>query len=220
MFNAARTAKQDIDPDIKSDYQHVEVSGAAAEHLAAEPDPWKTVRQDADAGEEDEHKMTLTRLRKSPVRFQSSKCATSHSLQGQCFIWGGIAALSIIMEGYDLAVLGAFISLPQYRERFGDFYPDINQWQIPAEWQVGFALGPSLGNWIGIPLGALIIDKLGYRKTLLIFYFTVIPLIGEAYAFRLSQLTSAIQTFAINRPMLLIGGILMGIPFGVFRWVQ
>ena len=124
------------------------------------------------------------------------------------------------MEGYDLAVLGAFISLPQYRERFGDFYPDINQWQIPAEWQVGFALGPSLGNWIGIPLGALIIDKLGYRKTLLIFYFTVIPLIGEAYAFRLSQLTSAIQTFAINRPMLLIGGILMGIPFGVFRWVQ
>jgi SP family general alpha glucoside:H+ symporter-like MFS transporter len=89
--------------------------------------------------------------------------------------------LSIIMEGYyDLAVLGAFISLPQYRERFGDYYPDIDQWQIPAEWQVGFALGPSLGNWIGIPLGALIIDKLGYRKTLIIFYFTVIPLIGKS----------------------------------------
>jgi len=79
MFHTARTAKQDMDPDIKSDYQHVEVSGAAAEHLAAEPDPWKTVRQDADAGEEDEHRMTLTRLRKSPVRFQSSECATSHS---------------------------------------------------------------------------------------------------------------------------------------------
>lgn len=102
-------------------------------------------------------------------------------MRSQCFIWAGIAALSIIMEGYDLAVLGAFISLPQYRERFGDFYPDINQWQIPAEWQIAFALGPSLGNWIGIPLGALIIDRLGYRKTLLIFYFTVIPLICESH---------------------------------------
>jgi SP family general alpha glucoside:H+ symporter-like MFS transporter len=71
-----------------------------------------------------------------------------------------------------------FISLPQYRERFGDYYPNIDQWQIPAKWQVGFALGPSLGNWTVIPLGALLIDKLGYGTILIIFYFTVIPLTG------------------------------------------
>lgn len=53
--------------DVKEDSEHVEVGPTPAELLAAEPDPWKTVRAEADEGEEDEHKLTFSKLRKSPV---------------------------------------------------------------------------------------------------------------------------------------------------------
>lgn len=47
------------------------------------------------------------------------------------------------------------------------------------------------------------IDRFGYRKTLLANYVIIMPFI-------------AINVFAQNKPMLLVGGILTGIPWGLF----
>lgn len=39
------------------------------------------------------------------------------------------------MEGYDVSVTGAYKALPVYREYFGTYYPSVQQYQIPSEWQ-------------------------------------------------------------------------------------
>jgi SP family general alpha glucoside:H+ symporter-like MFS transporter len=54
--------------------------------------------------------------------------------------------MSIIMEGYDLSVTGAFPALPVFREYFGTYYPAIEQWQIPAQWQSARRFTDTLGD--------------------------------------------------------------------------
>ena len=39
------------------------------------------------------------------------------------------------MEGYDTTVIGNYPALPVFQKYFGTYYPDIQQWQIPAQWQ-------------------------------------------------------------------------------------
>lgn len=72
------------DPNSKAEYLHLEAGGTGGEGLAAESDPWKTVRQEADAGEDDEHKLTLSKLKKSPV----------------CEAWSQIAAADACSASY------------------------------------------------------------------------------------------------------------------------
>ena len=54
------------------------------------------------------------------------------------------------MEGYDTSCTGSYTALPQFREYFGTFYPDINQWQIPTKWMSALGVAGTLGNFIGI----------------------------------------------------------------------
>lgn len=73
------------------------------------------------------------------------------------------------MEGYDTAVLGNVIGLPQYREKFG--VPVINaQGQpdhelLPA-WQMAVNQAPNIGCIIGIFISSWAQDRWGYRRTL------------------------------------------------------
>lgn len=134
------------------------------------------------------------------------------------------------MEGCDLSVGGSFNSLDQYRRYFGNYYPDINKgaggYQVPASWQSAIGIGGTLGNFIGIPWGAWMVDRYGYKKTLLLNYVIIMPFIGELDPTALGCIAlndSAIFVFAQNKGMLLAAGILCGIPFGVLsvkavRW--
>lgn len=94
--------------------------------------------------------------------------------------------------------------MPQFQQCFGVYHPATKKYVIPANWQVAIGLGATLGTFIGIPWGAWLVDRYGYRKTLMLNYLIITPLI-------------AITTFAQNLEMLLIGGLLCGIPWGVFR---
>ena len=123
--------------------------------------------------------------------------------RSQAVFWALIASLSIIMEGYDLSVTGTYTALPVFRKYFGNYYPAIDQYQVPAQWQTALGVAALVGNFIGIPLGGYLVERIGYRYALMSNYALVIPFI-------------AIQAFANNLPMLFAGGLLAGIPFGVF----
>jgi hypothetical protein len=107
------------------------------------------------------------------------------------------------MEGYDTALLGAFWGLPAFQEHYGEYLPSTGGYQVPAEWQIAIGQASTIGNFFGIFWGSFLIDRLGYRKSLLINMAMMIPFIG-------------IVTFAPNRIVLLVGEILCGIPWGVF----
>ena len=138
----------------------------------------------------------------------------------QAVFWAFIASLSIIMEGYDTSCTGTYTALPVFQKFFGTYYPSIGEYQIPAQWQSALGVAGTLGNLVGIvshvtklyipilildvqPLGGYLIERYGYRAALIGNYVLIIPFI-------------AISAFSQNLPMLFAGGLLQGLPFGVF----
>ena len=80
----------------------------------------------------------------------------------------------------DLACSANFYALAAFNEKFGQYYPNIHQYQVSAGWQSALSLSGTIGNWVGYFYGAWIVDKIGYRKALMINYVLIIPLIGSS----------------------------------------
>lgn len=82
------------------------------------------------------------------------------------------------MEGYDTALIGAFWGLPAFRERYGVYLPSSGGYQVEAQWQAAISQAATIGNFFGIFWGSYLIDKYGYRRTLLLNHMLMIPFIG------------------------------------------
>jgi MFS family permease len=74
--------------------------------------------------------------------------------------------LALVMEGYDTALLGAFYSLPPFRERFGTHLAD-GSYQITAPWMSALSNGSTCGSILGLFGSGIICDRYGYRKTMI-----------------------------------------------------
>ena len=59
--------------------------------------------------------------------------------------WSLILSTALIMEGYDTNLLTSFYAYPGFRKKFGDYFPDINDYQVPARWQTGLSMGYQCG---------------------------------------------------------------------------
>lgn len=103
------------------------------------------------------------------------------------------------MEGFDIVLINSLMALPAFQLRFGEPSPD-GGYQISAAWQSGLSNGALVGEVIGLFFIGYIVERIGYKKTM----------IGA-----LTLLTGFIFIvfFAQNLPMLLVGEILMGIPW-------
>ncbi|CCG22802.1 Mal31 maltose transporter [Candida orthopsilosis Co 90-125] len=120
--------------------------------------------------------------------------------------WSLVLSTALIMEGYDTNLLTSFYAYPGFRKKFGDYYSDINDYQIPARWQTGLSMGYQCGQLIGLWWAGVFADKIGYRKTLMPALATSIGLIF-------------IQFFAPNREVLLLSYILLGINWGSYQTI-
>ena len=54
------------------------------------------------------------------------------------------------MEGYDTSCTGTYTALPVFQKFFGKYYPNIDEYQIPAQWQSALGVAGTLGNLVGI----------------------------------------------------------------------
>lgn len=118
-------------------------------------------------------------------------------------LWSIVFSTSIIMEGYDTMLIGAFLAYPQFQKKYGTQLPD-GSYQIPAVWQSSLSNGALVGEILGLTLNGYLAERLGYRKTMAI---SLISLIGLIF----------IPFFSPNLAVLLVGAILQGIPWGVFQ---
>lgn len=103
------------------------------------------------------------------------------------------------MEGFDIVLINSLMALPAFQRRFGE--PSAKGgYQISAAWQSGLSNGALVGEVLGLFFIGYIVERIGYKKTM----------IGS-----LALLTGFIFIvfFAQNLPMLLVGEILMGIPW-------
>ncbi|KAM0814159.1 putative Major facilitator superfamily (MFS) profile domain-containing protein [Seiridium cardinale] len=117
--------------------------------------------------------------------------------------WSIMLSTAIIMEGFDLILLGGLIAFPAFEERFGDLQAD-GTYELSATWQTSLSMGSLIGQIVGLFLNGYIADRFGYRYTMMggltmISGFIFIPFFSHSIV------------------MFLCGQILLGIPFGCFQ---
>ncbi|EAS34767.3 sugar porter (SP) family MFS transporter [Coccidioides immitis RS] len=145
--------------------------------------------------------------------FENAKSATDKEhkmtlLQGiklypKAVGWSILISTCIVMEGYDISLVGNFYAFPQFNRKYGVQLPD-GTYQVPAPWQAGLSNGAAVGEIFGLFLNGWASERFGYRKTII-----------SCLVF----LTAFISLFftAQNVQTLLAAEILCGIPWGVFQ---
>ncbi|KFY69324.1 hypothetical protein V496_00326 [Pseudogymnoascus sp. VKM F-4515 (FW-2607)] len=121
----------------------------------------------------------------------------------QAVMWSVLVSSAIIMEGYDIVLMPSFFAQSAFSKKNGDYRPSSDDYQISASWQAGLNNAVSVGTIIGAFANGYFTHKYGYRKTLLVSLASIVAFIFLTF-------------FAPNLPVLLVGELLCGIPWGVF----
>lgn len=117
--------------------------------------------------------------------------------------WSVLLSTAIIMEGYDMKLIGSLNAQPAFKRRYGEQLPD-GDYQIPASWQAGLSNGATIGSLIGLYLNGHISERIGFKKTMLA-------------SLALMTGTIFIPFFAPSIEVLQVGQIFQGIPWGIFQ---
>lgn len=147
---------------------------------------WSEVTQDAKKATAAEHSTTF---------WQGIK------LYRKAAFWSFIVSMTIIMEGYDTALLGNFYALPAFKEEYGTL--SKGSYQISSPWMNMLSYLQMITNIIAAQAAGSLSQRFGYRPLLL----SALVLMGGAIF---------ITFFAPSLPVLLVGEMLCGVPWGVF----
>lgn len=160
---------------------------AAADTLE-KPSSMVRLIENARAASDKEHKMTLMQ----GIR-----------LYPKAVFWSVLISSCIIMEGYDVSLVGNLYGFDAFNQKYGVKGAD-GEYQVPARWQSGLSNGAAVGEIIGLFINGYVSERFGYR-------YTVMACLVMVAAF------TTIFFTAQNVQTLLAGEILCGIPWGVFQ---
>ncbi|OCF39724.1 MFS transporter, SP family, general alpha glucoside:H+ symporter [Kwoniella heveanensis CBS 569] len=178
--------------DISKDVKDLEQPVVHLEHAGdATGKQWDQLRQDAIAAEELEQSMNLREaLRVYP----------------QAAFWSFAISLCIVMEGYDIGLLGSIIGLPTYRERYGRWSETAGSYQLSPTWQTAIGQASTIGCFVGIFACSWAQERWGYRRTIQMALVALTCFIFIVF-------------FAPNVQVLFVGQMLCGLPWGAFASV-
>ncbi|KAK5163768.1 uncharacterized protein LTR77_010441 [Saxophila tyrrhenica] len=119
-------------------------------------------------------------------------------------LWAFVFSCTIIMESYCVFLIGSFMALPAFYNRFG-INCDANgeHCTVAAKWQSSLQVSGQLGALIGVMIAGPITSKIGYRWA---FIGGLMLLNVFIFAFY----------FAESMPVIFASQILEGIPWGIF----
>lgn len=107
------------------------------------------------------------------------------------------------MESYDVFLIGNFIALPAFANKYGVLNPATNKYVIEPKWQSALQVSGQLGALIGVFLAGPLTSRIGYR------YATLTGLmLLNAFIF--------IFYFAESLPLIFVAQLLEGLPWGIF----
>lgn len=75
--------------------------------------------------------------------------------------WSVLLSSSIIMEGYDTALLGSLFAYPVFNQKYGHQLPN-GVYEVSSGWQTGLMNGAQAGSLIGLAFNGWCCDKFGY----------------------------------------------------------
>ncbi|MCO5565980.1 hypothetical protein L7F22_019655 [Adiantum nelumboides] len=117
--------------------------------------------------------------------------------------WCFTVSMCVIMEGYDLNLLGNFFAFPEFARRYGNFVSEEAGYQLTPAWQAGLNNGSGVGAFFGTLLNGYLSTKFGHKRVLITALAVLSCLIFITF-------------FAQSVVMLLIGQLLSGLTWGVF----
>jgi SP family general alpha glucoside:H+ symporter-like MFS transporter len=164
---------------------HIEATAGEDSTIAND---WKVVTADGRQATIAEHNLTLKQAIKKYPR---------------AIMWSVFVSLAIIMEGYDIVLMGSLFGQKAFLKRYGNYYPDIGEYQLSAPWQSALGNAPNIGAIFGALANGYWVHYFGYRRVLLASLIAVVAFIFISF-------------FATSVEMLLVGEILCGLPWGVF----
>ncbi|KIL93302.1 alpha-glucoside transport protein [Fusarium avenaceum] len=167
---------------------HVESTDAGLDHLKNVNLHDKALANEALEATADEHSYTVWQ------GFKTYKRAA---------FWSIVISTTVIMEGYDVTLLGSFYGYPRFREKYGAYLDKDNGYQISANWQQRFNCLGALANIIGAMLNGWATSRWGHRVVLISGLFWLTAFIFLVF-------------FAPTIEVLLVGQFLCNIPWGIF----
>ncbi|KAH8892525.1 general substrate transporter [Thozetella sp. PMI_491] len=117
--------------------------------------------------------------------------------------WSVAISMAIVMEGYDTSLVPSFFGYPAFVKNYGNYYPELDQYQMTGAWQAGLTNSPTVGVIMGGFLNGWASARFGYKRTMLVSLFML-----NAFIF--------VPFFSRSPTVLSVGEILCGIPWGVF----
>ncbi|OTB03905.1 hypothetical protein M426DRAFT_59657 [Hypoxylon sp. CI-4A] len=125
-------------------------------------------------------------------------------LYPKAIAWSVLLSSTLIMEGYDLALLGSLYASPPFNKKFGTYNAANNKWAVSAAWQSGLSNGARAGEILGLILAGWFSDRYGHRMTMMASLVLMIMFVFILF-------------FAPSIQVLVVGEILCGIPWGAFQ---
>ncbi|ORY11269.1 general substrate transporter [Clohesyomyces aquaticus] len=117
--------------------------------------------------------------------------------------WSILLSAAIIMEGFDIVLIANLMAVPAFKKKFGVELPD-GTFELTAAWQSGLTNGAYVGEILGLMINGIVAERYGFKKTMIGALTAVTGLIFIVF-------------FVQSIEQLLVGLILMGIPWGVFQ---
>ncbi|KAK4223893.1 general substrate transporter [Podospora fimiseda] len=133
---------------------------------------------------------------------------TAIKLYPKAIAWSVLVSSTLIMEGYDLALLSNLYASPAFNKKYGNLISsDPEKYAVSAAWQSALSNGARAGEILGLILAGWTSDAYGYKVTTLGSLGLMIMFIF-------------VLVFAPDVKVLVVGEVLCGIPWGAFQSVS
>ncbi|KAM0690266.1 hypothetical protein Q7P36_009033 [Cladosporium allicinum] len=117
--------------------------------------------------------------------------------------WAFVMSCTIIMESYDVFLMGNFVALPAFTQDYGIWNELKQEYVIAPAWQSALQCSGQLGALIGVFVAGPLTSQIGYRYATLTGLMLLNVFIFSFY-------------FANSLPVMFIAQLLEGIPWGIF----
>lgn len=122
----------------------------------------------------------------------------------KAIVFSFFISLAVIMEGYDTSLMNNFLPFPAFKNKFGDQVDPDGGRLVSARWQTIILNSTQVGCIIGLLINGYISEWFGYKKTMVV---TMVAMIAAIF----------IPFFSTSLQMYLVGGMIQGLPWGVFQ---
>ncbi|KAH7405633.1 general substrate transporter [Phaeosphaeria sp. MPI-PUGE-AT-0046c] len=163
------------------------VDGHVAERVTSTPG--QHAMDDTNAAINNEHNMSV----RQSIRFW-----------WKAIVFSFIISLCVVMEGYDTSLMNKFFAFDPFKNRFGDEVDSEGNKLVSSRWQTIILNGTQVGCILGLLINGYVTEWIGYKKTMV---GSMVVMIGAIF----------IPFFSSGLPMFLAGGIIQGLPWGVFQ---